>query len=188
VDSILAFGTHKPQNLQVHCIAEDGYDYRYKRWMDNGVLSFIPPDGEFKLLDYQVAVPTGTLRPIDLPFNLKAKMSTEVGGGRYWLPLDRTARFKLKPWLRLARKIQLDAIVKYARSPAGKRRHKHSVGSRSDFGIRYGFGRHSRHPAWWREKPELPGRSVRWWKLGLRSKQRGAQVDDQRSHSQREGS
>jgi hypothetical protein len=63
---------------------EDGYDYRYKRWMDNGVLSFIPPDGEFKLLDYQVAVPAGTLRPIGLPLNLKAKMSTEVGGGRYW--------------------------------------------------------------------------------------------------------
>jgi hypothetical protein len=62
---------------------EDGYDHRYKRWMDNGVLSFIPPDGEFKLLDYQVAVPTGTLRPIGLPLNLKAKMSTEVGGGRY---------------------------------------------------------------------------------------------------------
>jgi hypothetical protein len=84
VDSILAFGTHKSQSLPVHCIAEDGYDYRYKRWMDNGVLSFIPPDGEFKLLDYQVAVPTGTLRPIALPLNLKAKMSTEVGGGRYW--------------------------------------------------------------------------------------------------------
>ena len=50
--------------------------------MDNGVLSFIPPDGEFKLLDYQVAVPKGTARPIGLPLNLKAKMAIEVGGGR----------------------------------------------------------------------------------------------------------
>jgi hypothetical protein len=59
-------------------------NFRYKRWMDNGVLSFIPPDGEFKLLDYQVTTPTGTLRPIGLPLNLKAKMSTEVGGGKHW--------------------------------------------------------------------------------------------------------
>jgi len=62
--------------------ADDWLRDRYKRWMDNGLLSFIPPDGEFKLLDYQVAVPKGTARPIGLPLNLKAKMAIEVGGGR----------------------------------------------------------------------------------------------------------
>ena len=64
-------------------IQRRAFHHSYKRWMDNGVLSFIPPDGEFKLLEYEVATPTGALRPIGLPLNLKAKMSTEVGGGTF---------------------------------------------------------------------------------------------------------
>jgi hypothetical protein len=50
--------------------------------MDDSILSFIPPDGDFKLLDYHVAVPTGTIKPIGLPLNLKAKMVCEAGGGK----------------------------------------------------------------------------------------------------------
>jgi hypothetical protein len=51
--------------------------------MKDGVLSFIPPDGEFKLMEYQVAKPTGMIRPIALPLKLTAKMSVRPGGGKY---------------------------------------------------------------------------------------------------------
>lgn len=94
---------------------------------------------------------------------------------------EKITRSKLKHGLPLTRQIQPNAIVKYARPTARKRRHKHPVGSGSDFGVRHGFGRHSRNSAWQRQEYQLPGRSVRWWKLGLRSKQGGAQVDDYRS-------
>lgn len=41
------------------------------------MLSFIPPDGKFKLLEYEAQ---GT-RPIQIPINLKASVKVEEHGG-----------------------------------------------------------------------------------------------------------
>ncbi|GMK59576.1 hypothetical protein CspeluHIS016_0801820 [Cutaneotrichosporon spelunceum] len=54
---------------------------RYSRWERDHVLSFIPPDGKFKLLEYEAAsVPK-------LPFLLKAGMQLDETGGRFSLTL-----------------------------------------------------------------------------------------------------
>ncbi|KLT39843.1 clathrin adaptor, mu subunit [Cutaneotrichosporon oleaginosum] len=60
---------------------------RYSRWERDHVLSFIPPDGKFKLLEYEAAsVPK-------LPFLLKAGMQVDETGGRFSLTLtSRVAR------------------------------------------------------------------------------------------------
>jgi AP-3 complex subunit mu len=55
---------------------------RYKKWNKDAVLSFIPPDGHFKLLEYQVAKPTsGVTRPIGIPLSVKPAIKVEKNGG-----------------------------------------------------------------------------------------------------------
>ncbi len=60
---------------------------RYKKWNLDGLLSFIPPDGHFKLLEYQVAKPAGAgaglVRPIALPLHVKPVVKIEPGGGAF---------------------------------------------------------------------------------------------------------
>lgn len=51
---------------------------RYTKWERDHVLSFIPPDGKFKLLEYQAMVGTR----IPLPLSLKAGLSVEDNGGK----------------------------------------------------------------------------------------------------------
>lgn len=48
---------------------------RYNRWERDSVLSFIPPDGKFKLLEYE------TPSPPQIPIALKARVSADAGGG-----------------------------------------------------------------------------------------------------------
>lgn len=48
---------------------------RYSRWEKDGALSFIPPDGRFKLLGYDGGSVTA------LPLHLKAQMSVDDNGG-----------------------------------------------------------------------------------------------------------
>ena len=50
---------------------------RYSKWERDHVLSFIPPDGRFQLLDYQTAMPTGQ----KVPLQLKASMTVDEYGG-----------------------------------------------------------------------------------------------------------
>ncbi|BEJ03325.1 hypothetical protein CcaverHIS641_0105000 [Cutaneotrichosporon cavernicola] len=55
---------------------------RYSRWERDHVLSFIPPDGKFKLLEYEAtSVPK-------LPFVLKAGLQVDETGGRFSLTLS----------------------------------------------------------------------------------------------------
>ncbi len=56
---------------------------RYKKWNKDHVLSFIPPDGSFKLLEYQVAKPSenGVARPVGLPLTVKPVIKLEKKGG-----------------------------------------------------------------------------------------------------------
>ena len=61
---------------------------RYNRWERDQVLSFIPPDGRFQLLDYQTAVPPNQKPPL----HVKAAMSTDEYGGESWLNLPNPHR------------------------------------------------------------------------------------------------
>ncbi|RXK35486.1 AP-3 complex subunit mu [Tremella mesenterica] len=54
---------------------------RYNRWNRDKVLSFIPPDGKFKLLEYQAA----DLTKGQLPFLLSPSMTLEENGGGLFL-------------------------------------------------------------------------------------------------------
>ena len=119
--------------------------------MDNGVLSFIPPDGEFKLLDYQVAAPKGTARPIGLPLNLKAKMAIEVGGG------EQQAIAKTSTYTEVdlfdyhqRREIQSDAIVQHPLETIGKHRDHHPARGSRDLGICHSIRRQPRYAPGWR--------------------------------------
>lgn len=48
---------------------------RYNRWERDSVLSFIPPDGKFKLLEYEAPA-------AQVPLSLKARMTTDATGGK----------------------------------------------------------------------------------------------------------
>jgi hypothetical protein len=50
---------------------------RYNKWTKDGVLSFIPPDGKFRLLDYEASSSKA-----QLPLQLKAGMTIEENGGQ----------------------------------------------------------------------------------------------------------
>lgn len=64
-------------------------DPRYNRWERDHVLSFIPPDGKFKLLEYEAATSP------KMPFVLKAGMQLDDAGGRFSLTLTpRVARLE----------------------------------------------------------------------------------------------
>lgn len=83
-DLLLSFSSPKlAENCSFHpCV-------RYKRWMKDRVLSFIPPDGAFKLMDYQVAKPQGGVeRPIAIPLALKPSMQLTPDGGKFQLTLS----------------------------------------------------------------------------------------------------
>lgn len=81
-DLILTFSNPKlMENCAFHpCI-------RYKKWNKDHVLSFIPPDGSFKLLEYQVAKPSenGVARPVGLPLTVKPVIKLEKKGGKFIL-------------------------------------------------------------------------------------------------------
>lgn len=49
---------------------------RYRKWERDHVLSFIPPDGKFKLLEYEAATTP------QLPISLKASVKVEDTGGK----------------------------------------------------------------------------------------------------------
>ncbi|KAL7424168.1 hypothetical protein Q5752_001754 [Cryptotrichosporon argae] len=59
----------------------------YNKWSKDGILSFIPPDGRFKLLEYETAP-----APRQLPFSLKATRSSDGNGGRFSLTLTPRVR------------------------------------------------------------------------------------------------
>ncbi|KAI9637856.1 adaptor complex subunit medium chain 3 [Dioszegia hungarica] len=65
---------------------------RYNRWERDHVLSFIPPDGKFRLLEYQTDTSIGRAQ---LPLQLKASMSIEDYGGKFSLTL--TSRTNARP-------------------------------------------------------------------------------------------
>lgn len=48
---------------------------RYSKWEKDGVLSFIPPDGKFRLLEYQVAGSS------QVPISLRPRVKVEDYGG-----------------------------------------------------------------------------------------------------------
>jgi hypothetical protein len=48
---------------------------RYSKWEKDGVLSFIPPDGKFRLLEYQVAGSS------QVPISLRPQVKVEEHGG-----------------------------------------------------------------------------------------------------------
>lgn len=56
-------------------------DTSYNRWERDHVLSFIPPDGKFKLLEYETATSP------KMPFTLKAGLQIDDAGGRFSLTL-----------------------------------------------------------------------------------------------------
>ncbi|OCF36507.1 AP-3 complex subunit mu [Kwoniella heveanensis BCC8398] len=58
---------------------------RYGKWEKAGVLSFIPPDGKFRLLEYQAVAGTSKNQ---VPIALKAGMAIETNGGRFSLVLS----------------------------------------------------------------------------------------------------
>ncbi|KAE8541076.1 hypothetical protein D1P53_002430 [Cryptococcus gattii VGV] len=65
---------------------------RYSRWMKDGVLSFIPPDGKFRLLEYE-SVSDSARAPV--PIQLKAGLTIEDYGGRFTLTLS--SRLNTRP-------------------------------------------------------------------------------------------
>ncbi|KAK8869688.1 hypothetical protein IAR55_000256 [Kwoniella newhampshirensis] len=58
---------------------------RYNKWTKDGVLSFIPPDGKFKLLEYQAVAGSSKNQ---VPVALKASLAVEENGGRFSLTLS----------------------------------------------------------------------------------------------------
>jgi len=61
---------------------------RYKKWNKDAVLSFIPPDGHFKLLEYRVVKSTsGVTRPIGMPLSVKPAIKLEKNGGESSCPV-----------------------------------------------------------------------------------------------------
>ena len=50
------------------------------------MLSFVPPDGRFKLFGYEMAEPSGPTKRLELPLNLKTKMSLNSNGGEWIKP------------------------------------------------------------------------------------------------------
>ncbi|WRT67265.1 uncharacterized protein IL334_004232 [Kwoniella shivajii] len=65
---------------------------RYNKWERNRILSFIPPDGKFKLLEYQS---TSTTSKNQVPIGVKGNLVLEPNGGRFSLTL--TSRVSSKP-------------------------------------------------------------------------------------------
>lgn len=62
--------------------------YRYNKWNRDHVLSFIPPDGRFKLLEYQVSEDVVAFK--SLPITLLPKIKLEDNGGeKFHGPLGR---------------------------------------------------------------------------------------------------
>jgi hypothetical protein len=67
-------------DLAIACLGLFADIPRYSRWERDGALSFIPPDGRFKLLDYAAG-------PVSqLPVSLKAKLSVDDNGGESQYP------------------------------------------------------------------------------------------------------
>jgi AP-3 complex subunit mu len=52
---------------------------RFKKWDENRLISFIPPDGHFKLLEYQAAKPASG--KLSIPLSLKPVMTLGDHGG-----------------------------------------------------------------------------------------------------------
>jgi hypothetical protein len=50
--------------------------YRYNKWLREGILSFVPPDGKFKLFEFQ-----GAPQSRSLPLALKPGLVIEENGG-----------------------------------------------------------------------------------------------------------
>ncbi|RSH93999.1 hypothetical protein EHS25_006652 [Saitozyma podzolica] len=75
-DLLLSFTNGKlMENCSFHpCI-------RYSKWEKDGVLSFIPPDGRFRLLEYQVAGSS------QVPISLRPRVKVEDYGGKFSLTL-----------------------------------------------------------------------------------------------------
>ncbi|WVQ78401.1 hypothetical protein IAT38_000487 [Cryptococcus sp. DSM 104549] len=65
---------------------------RNGKWAKDRVLSFIPPDGKFRLLEYQIAAGSSKNQ---LPIQLKAGMVVEDHGGKFSLTL--TPRLNARP-------------------------------------------------------------------------------------------
>ncbi|OXG85862.1 AP-3 complex subunit mu [Cryptococcus neoformans Gb118] len=65
---------------------------RYSRWMKDGVLSFIPPDGKFRLMEYECASDNART---SVPIQLKTGLTIEDYGGRFTLTLS--SRLNTRP-------------------------------------------------------------------------------------------
>ncbi|WWD16046.1 hypothetical protein CI109_100471 [Kwoniella shandongensis] len=65
---------------------------RYNKWTKDRVLSFIPPDGKFRLLEYQAVAGSSKSQ---IPISLKANLVVEENGGRFSLTLS--SRLNTRP-------------------------------------------------------------------------------------------
>jgi hypothetical protein len=54
--------------------------YRYNKWLRDGILSFVPPDGKFKLFEFQ-----GAPQSRSLPLALKPGLVIEENGGESYI-------------------------------------------------------------------------------------------------------
>lgn len=55
---------------------------RYNKWLRDGILSFVPPDGKFKLFEFQGTTSQTRTLPLALKTGLVvAENGGEVGGG-----------------------------------------------------------------------------------------------------------
>ncbi|WWD10014.1 hypothetical protein V865_008147 [Kwoniella europaea PYCC6329] len=108
---------------------------RYNKWEKNRILSFIPPDGKFRLLEYQ-AVPTttGTVKN-QLPLGVKANMVIEPNGGRFSITLS--SRLNSRPLEDIVISIYLGkGATSVCATAQGERK---PLGSRSEEGAAEGF-------------------------------------------------
>ncbi|WWC60961.1 uncharacterized protein I303_103538 [Kwoniella dejecticola CBS 10117] len=58
---------------------------RYNKWEKSRILSFIPPDGKFRLLEYQAVASTSKNQ---IPIGVKANLVVEPNGGRFSITLS----------------------------------------------------------------------------------------------------
>ncbi|WWC69284.1 uncharacterized protein I206_103222 [Kwoniella pini CBS 10737] len=101
---------------------------RYNKWEKNRILSFIPPDGKFILLEYQAVASTSKTQ---IPLGVKANLVVEPNGGRFSLTL--TSRLSSRPLEDIVISIYLGrGATSVSATAQGDRK---PIGIRSDEGV-----------------------------------------------------
>lgn len=107
---------HQPKNHDKLCLSplhtvsqirgEPITHVRYSKWEKNGSLSFIPPDGRFRLLEYE------TEAKVQLPLAVEAAITLEENGGEdeKWSQL-KSARFSVTVTSRTNHRSLEDIII-----------------------------------------------------------------------------